>query len=184
VKKRIILHAGMSKCGSSALQAQLSRDRAWLNGHGIAVLREAFDPTTPFNSFQGVNDWSILLPEEQAAGSTSLTRFYEQYKIYRRRKDRRNATRILARLSARTADALDQYQTVILSAEAFETSLSLRDPLFLALLRNLETLAELSVTTYIPTPAEHVASSWQEWGWRDPFLMSEWISLYTVSGTA
>lgn len=182
-RPRILLHAGLSKCGSSALQWQLHEDSVWLQEHRIAVCWETFPEGAAFDVALAGDQWS-LGTEQLPGGSTSLARVFEQYKAQRRKDDADAAAGVLDRMAAFCEQALETNDVAILSAEAFETSLALRDPLFAHLLERLEHLADVHVVVYLPTPAQHAISSWQEWGWHEGYRLHEWISLYTYPSSA
>jgi hypothetical protein len=176
-RKRVVLHAGLSKCGSTSIQWQLQEDATRLRDKAVAVVTDWFPASASAISMLPMQDWRWHLPPWPEGASTSLARTYEQYKL-RRRSSQDQAQDLLDRLGDLVLEALVDADVVVLSAEAFETSLALRDTLFRDFLGRLCEQVEVSVVVYVPQPAEHAVSSWQEWAWYEGFRLFEWLALY------
>jgi hypothetical protein len=170
-RKRVVVHAGLSKCGSTSLQWQLRQDDTFLKSRSIAVVWEQPGP----DDASGVLLGSSLAGD---AAQTSLAGFFEHYKRTRRRAETADSREFLGGLGDAVLRNLAVSDVVVVSAEAFETSFSLRDDMFAELLESLQMVAQVQVVIYLPRMAEHVISSWQEWGWYDHIRLLDWVSAF------
>jgi hypothetical protein len=188
--KKIILHCGSSKNGSTALQSFLLKNYSQLVGLGIFPLSGYYLGNIDVTNGNSVYDVNCIFfnsdravsPVEIHNSTTSFGIPYEGYKQFIFEKDSVSLKSLLNKIKSamERVFAYNDIHTLIISAEAFETSLCLKDPIFKKILKKLSKEYEVEVIYYVPDPARHAISSWLEWGWIECIQYSDWVSAYSV----
>lgn len=186
---RIIVHCGSSKNGSTAIQSSLSRDLGALHSEGVgavSVLTPAdHDPNEPL-SIEKYEIVSGVLPKrgDGTQDTTWLGAIYELYKSLREARNVHGLKELECYICESLRQAVRKYDTIILSAEAFETSLCLCDLFFKRLLKKLSNHSEILLIYYVPDPARHAIGAWLEWGWIEQYDYASWLGLYLKEVTS
>lgn len=182
---RIIFHCGSSKNGSTAIQSALVEEGSRLASQGVGVLCVETRQRTRFEDGFCIDDIRLgvcragaFCPDPDGTTTGSLADVFELYKIIREARDLNRLLQLEAVLLGSISSALMDCSVVVLSAEAFETSLCLRDPLFKRLICKLSAYGDVELVYYQPDPAKHAISAWQQWGWIDRYSYANWLSLY------
>jgi hypothetical protein len=74
--------------------------------------------------------------------------------------------------------ASNNASVVVVSAEAFETSLCLRDPIFKKMITDFSKVYDVEMVYYKPDPIKHALNSWLQWGWLERMQYSDWVRSY------
>lgn len=146
-RKRIVLHCGMGKTGTSATQA-------WLRHHQDDLRSREIYPT----SLGGVEPKDDDFPELQVHGSIGKTNVGQLRRWTRASEENRLSDVILAALAKIPLDG-----TLIVSAESFYYSLSTKDVDFFSFDRLVEH-ADVEVVAYLRPQHEYIVSAWLQWG--------------------
>lgn len=187
---KVIFHCGSSKNGSTALQSFLLKNFSQLVSLGIFPLTSYYFGTVDVsnrNSVYDVNciffhaDLSLSLTEiSNATASFGIP--YEAYKQFIFERDTASLKSLLKKIKS-AIECVFSYKnihTLIISAEAFETSLCLKDPIFKKILKVLSRQFDIEVVYYVPKPVRHAIASWLEWGWIEHYQYPEWVAAYSV----
>lgn len=111
--------------------------------------------------------------------TASFAVFYEVYKNLLAKRDVNGLQRLKEILfDAIYTTASKNPFAIIISAEAFETSLSLKDPFYKRVINELSEVYDINLVYYKPDPIKHILSAWLEWGWIDKIGYTEWIHGY------
>lgn len=184
---KLIIHCGSSKNGSTALQNYLLFNKLKLQDVGVVALSCLYeddvfvsDRETYYVDKLKIYSCSPNFIKFHKNITTSFGIFYEIYKQCIFKSDSIGLRNLLSKLndainSANKNDA----SVVIISAEAFETSLCLKDPLFKRLVRNFSKSHDVQIIYYMPQRAKHVIASWLQWGWIDRVKYSDWLLNYS-----
>lgn len=179
----IIVHCGSSKNGSTALQNVLFHDRQRLYKKGISVLRLSCIIKDSLDSYISPNEIEIIsdpsqITKQNYCDTVSFGLFYIAYLNYYRAKNTSHLYKLESILLNAIKNAFQSCHTVIISAEAFEISLCLKDYFFKHLLRKLSSLATIKLVYFHPDISRHAIASWQQWFWDIGAPFSEWIKSY------
>lgn len=179
----IIVHCGSSKNGSTALQNVLFHDRQRLYKKGISVLRLSCIIKDSLDSYISPNEIEIIsdpyqITKQNYCDTVSFGLFYIAYLNYYRAKNTSHLYKLESILLNAIKNAFQYCHTVIISAEAFEISLCLKDYFFKHLLRKLSSLATIKLIYFHPDIARHAIASWQQWFWNIGISFSSWIKSY------
>jgi len=180
---KIIFHCGSSKNGSTALQNFLSTNYHILLHQGTQVLLCSYPEAIPVSSeynfclerlrFYSGPMFSLKF-DGHATASFGIP--YEIYKKLLSKRDVHGLRKLVSQLSQAIEDSeRNNANTVIISAEAFETSLCLKDPLFKKMILDFSKKHEVEVIYYAPNLAKHVLSAWLQWGWIEKIHYHDWI---------
>jgi hypothetical protein len=180
--KKIIFHCGSSKNGSTAIQSALSDNVSALHSRGVSVFRLNYSRQDK-EDLLSLDGCDLLFRTDAAvfdgeACTASFERLYEIYKGFRERRSLVDLQGLERKILDALSEALEEYDSVVISAEAFETSLCLRDRFFKRFLRKASVLGEVLLIYYRPDVVMHAIRSWQQWGWIARYSYSEWIGLY------
>jgi hypothetical protein len=187
---KIIFHCGSSKNGSTALQSILLKNFGQLIHQGIFPLICYYDKDFSISDRNVYDVDSIFFHTDRLIDPIKIKNatatFGIPYQIYKQFIFERNATQLKALLSKIKATIARIYSytdihTLIISAEAFETSLCLKDPVFRKILKVLSKQYDVELVYYKPDPVRYVIASWLEWGWIEHFQYPEWVAAYSVT---
>ena len=130
----VVLHIGGAKCGSSAIQAYLSRNAATLAERGIAVPGKSLDFSSEVT---GEQIWCF---EDAVLGGTAATTLYDRLRTLLHDADEKGAGQ------------------VILSAENI-----CNHPTLAPVLVRATEGREVRVVFYVRRQDDFLISSWQQW---------------------
>lgn len=181
-RRRLVVHCGSSKNGSTAIQSVLLSGAGKLAQQGVGVLVLSHPRDRLFSELN-LDECGVHAGHEVVSDvSRSLTAsFGALYEIYRRQREQRDVTAfrtLEAQVRNRIDAMLERFDTVVVSAEAFEISLCLRDGLFRGMVRRLARRHEVHLIFYRPDAAEHALRSWTQWGWIEHYQYSNWVRSY------
>lgn len=188
---KVIIHCGSSKNGSTSLQTFLLNNFSQLIRCGVFPLTSSYNlnvNVTTGNVFYDVNHIKIHADrsyhqKEIKNITTSFGIPYEAYKQFIFEHDTKSLKSLLSKIGAaidRASSEIDIH-TIVISAEAFETSLCLKDPIFKRALKALSKKYEIEIVYYAPNPVRYVISSWLEWGWIECFEYADWAAAFSVA---
>jgi hypothetical protein len=146
VTRRIIIHAGFGKCGSTSIQAALFRNFAKLQKDGISLLGKELRIARTLADFE-VPIW-----------------FLEQAK----EKTQHLTLRLSEGIASVTTRATDHMR--VLSAE------NLADPRMAPLFAGLDNEFEVSVIFYVRPQFQWIPSAWKQWGLKSGMSLSDFVS--------
>ena len=187
--KKIIIHCGASKNGSTALQNSLIDNCILMQQKKITFLAMEYVPYIKSHQRLLEQDLICLTHEEfpindEVLLTASMSHIYEFYTNLRKERNFSYLTKLEKLLLEKVCQVLISYDTLVISSESFEISLCLRDPFFKGFLRKLSKLANIDLVYYQPDAGKHVLGSWQEWGWIEQYKYSEWLKLYVKKVSA
>lgn len=180
---KLIFHCGSSKNGSTALQYFLLENRSALAERGIVSLISAYADDIPVSTGQlfelnklNIYSEQMLTSEQIRNCTTSFGISYEPYKQYLFNRDINSLKKLWSKLiGAVDKAATENASVVVISAEAFETSLCLKDPYFKKMLMKFSKVYDVEVVYYKLDRSKHAVASWLQWGWIESTQYVDWI---------
>ena len=146
MRKRLTIHAGANKTGSSAIQAFLKRNAATLRSDGIVVPDMSLALEGPI---EGHHVW-----------------FFDQRRAAKLVDAKREVTERLATLFGR-----DDVRQIVLSAE----NLGNNDNGFAGWFADIKTDHDVEAVIYLRRQDEFLLSSWQQWHVKDKPDLWSWL---------
>lgn len=159
-----MIHAGLPKTGSTAVQHWILDHARTLRERGLTPITDPAGDLTRFEPIDG----------HRFASTNAFLLAYEQT---RKTNGRENAMRDVARQFATAVGAAaDEHGDVLVSAEGFGTLLGRRDPIFFGTLDELAARHPVRFVVYLRPQAGALVSRYRQWGFRSELRPTEWAN--------
>lgn len=153
----IVLHAGMSKAGSSSVQRWLEAHAALVREHGISMVRARVPPDS---------DRPVLEPYGNRGVSSG--QFLKAYA-------RRGGAPMVAAFGELLDEAAAEGKPVLVTCEGFGNLLAYGDEPFLTALERLAASHRVRLACYVRPQHTYLEAAWKQWGFRSGRLPSEYL---------